>query len=73
MRQGAELEAGSGAAAGASINYIFARYYQELARVQFGLLRLANETGIPREALAERLILRIQSLEAKKLSDKRNG
>lgn len=62
-----------GAVAGASINYTFARYYQELARVQFGLLRLANETGIPREALAERLSLRIKSLEAKKLEGKRSA
>ena len=62
-----------GAAAGASINYIFARYYQELARVQFGLLRLANETGIPREALAERLVMRIKSLEAKMLEGKRSA
>ena len=62
-----------GAAAGASINYIFARYYQELARVQFGLMRLANETGIPREALAERLAMRIKTLEAKKLEGKRSA
>lgn len=42
-----------GALAGASLNYAFTRYYQELARVHFGLLRLARETGLPREALAE--------------------
>ena len=52
-----------GAFAGAGINYTFARYYQELARVQFGLLRLSNETGIPREALVERLQMRIEALE----------
>ena len=38
-----------------------------------GLLRLANETGIPREALAERLVMRIKSLEAKKLEGKRSA
>ncbi len=54
-----------GALAGASINYTFARYYQELARVQFGLLRLSRETGLPREALTERLLLRIESFERK--------
>ncbi|WP_313136902.1 EcsC family protein [Paracoccus jeotgali] len=54
-----------GAVAGASINYTFARYYQELARVQFGMIRLAHETGLPREALTERLITRIRSLEQK--------
>jgi hypothetical protein len=72
-KAGAQAVPVLGAAAGASINYIFARYYQELARVQFGLLRLANETGIPREALAERLVMRIKSLEAKKLEGKRSA
>ena len=42
-----------GALAGASINYTFARYYQEIARVHFGVLRLSQETGLPREALTE--------------------
>lgn len=51
-----------GAFAGASINYTFARYYQELARVHFGLMRLSEETGIPREALTEALRLRIEAL-----------
>ena len=51
-----------GALAGAAINYNFTRYYQELARVHFGLLRLAEETGIPREALAEALELRMIKL-----------
>ena len=72
-KAGAQAVPVLGAAAGASINYIFARYYQQLARVQFGLLRLANETGIPREALAERLVMRIKSLEAKKLEGKRSA
>ncbi|MBU3031463.1 EcsC family protein [Paracoccus marinaquae] len=49
-----------GAFAGASINYTFVRYYQEIARVHFGLMRLANETGIPQEALVEALRLSIQ-------------
>ncbi len=51
-----------GALAGASINYSFTRYYQELARVHFGLLRLSQETGIPREALTEALELRMNQL-----------
>ena len=42
-----------GAAAGATINYTFTRYYQELARVNFGLMRLERETGLPRAALDE--------------------
>lgn len=52
-----------GAVAGASINYTFARYYQEIARVNFGVLRLARETGLPREALTEALRLRITQLQ----------
>lgn len=55
-----------GALAGASINYTFARYYQEIARVHFGLLRLAQETGIPREALTEAIRLRIEDLQDKR-------
>ncbi|MFV0294234.1 MAG: EcsC family protein [Paracoccus sp. (in: a-proteobacteria)] len=54
-----------GAFAGASINYTFARYYQDMARVQFGLLRMSQETGLPREALVERLQTRIETLEQK--------
>ncbi|MFV0408618.1 MAG: EcsC family protein [Paracoccus sp. (in: a-proteobacteria)] len=60
-----------GAFAGASINYTFARYYQDMARVQFGLLRLAEETDLPREALVERLQMRIAALERKQIESKR--
>ena len=49
-----------GAFVGASINYTFARYYQELARVHFGIMRLSNETGLPEEALIEALRLSIE-------------
>lgn len=52
-----------GALAGASINYTFARYYQEIARVHFGLLRLAQETDLPREALTEAIRLRIEDIQ----------
>lgn len=51
-----------GAVAGAAINYSFTRYYQELARVQFGLLRLSGETGLPREALVEAMALRMEQI-----------
>ena len=51
-----------GAVAGATINYHFTRYYQEIARVHFGLLRLSQETGIPREALIEALEIRMNQL-----------
>ena len=41
-----------GAAAGATINYAFTSYYQDIAHVQFGLRKLAEETGHDRAALA---------------------
>lgn len=53
-----------GAVAGASINYSFARYYQEMARVHFGLIRLADETGLPRETLLSELRERIAAIES---------
>lgn len=59
-----------GAFVGASINYTFARYYQELARVHFGIMRLAQETGIPHEALVEALRLSIDRIEGKRAVDK---
>lgn len=55
-----------GAVAGASINYTFARYYQEIARVHFGLLRLRNETGLPKEALIEALHERVEAMNRKR-------
>lgn len=55
-----------GAVAGATINYSFARYYQELARVHFGVMRLSRESGIPREALSEQLEKRIEALRDKR-------
>lgn len=48
-----------GAVAGGSINYAFSRYYQQLAHVHFGVMRLSAETGIPREALVEALRIEI--------------
>ncbi|MGB1207977.1 MAG: EcsC family protein [Paracoccaceae bacterium] len=44
-----------GAAAGAAVNFAFTNYYQDMARVQFGLLALARETGYTHETLVERL------------------
>ncbi|MEI4487658.1 EcsC family protein [Frigidibacter sp. MR17.14] len=48
-----------GAVAGAAVNFAFTSYYQEMARVQFGLRRLAEDSGLPREALVEALRLRL--------------
>lgn len=59
QKLGAQAVPVLGAVAGASINYTFTSYYQELARVNFGLMRLAQETGLPREALHEAFELRV--------------
>lgn len=48
-----------GAVAGAAINYAFTSYYQEMARVSFGLKRLARETGLDEGNLREELRARI--------------
>ena len=51
-----------GAAAGAATNYAYTSYYQQMAHVHFGLLRLAEQSGRPRaelvSALQEKLALR---------------
>ncbi|MFD1344390.1 EcsC family protein [Litorisediminicola beolgyonensis] len=44
-----------GAAAGAATNYAYTSYYQEMARVHFGLKRLEARSGLPRETLVEEL------------------
>ena len=44
-----------GAAAGAACNYVFTSYYQEVAQVQFGLMRLGAQTGEDMETLAAEL------------------
>ena len=54
-----------GAVVGASINYTFARFYQEIARIHFGIMRLSRETGIPQEALTEALRLAIERLDGR--------
>ncbi len=40
-----------GAVAGAAVNFAFTSYYQEMARVHFGLRRLAEDTGFDRDEL----------------------
>ena len=44
-----------GAVAGAATNYVFTSYYQDMAHVQFGLRRLAEDTGEDRAQLIEKL------------------
>lgn len=49
-----------GALTGATMNHAFVSYYQALARVHFGLIRLSHETGLPAEALTEALHQRLR-------------
>ncbi|EIE50456.1 protein EcsC [Salipiger aestuarii] len=49
-----------GAAAGAATNYAYTSYYQEMARVHFGLMKLARDSGMDREALISALLGEIQ-------------
>lgn len=44
-----------GAAAGAATNYAYTSYYQQMAHVHFGLLRLAQDSGHSREDVTARL------------------
>jgi len=44
-----------GAVAGAGTNYVYTRYYQQIAHVHFGLRRLAVEADVPHEDLVARL------------------
>lgn len=48
-----------GAVAGAAVNYTFTSYYQEIARVHFGLKRLARDAGQDEGHLREELRQRI--------------
>ncbi|SDY77326.1 EcsC protein family protein [Jannaschia faecimaris] len=48
-----------GAAAGAATNYIYTSYYQDMARVQFGLMRLGAQTGEDMETLSAALKQRL--------------
>ncbi|MFT3688161.1 EcsC family protein [Paenirhodobacter sp.] len=49
-----------GAVAGAAVNYAFTSYYQEIARVHFGLKSLARESGQDEGLLREELVARIR-------------
>ena len=44
-----------GAVAGATTNYVYAGYYQDIAHVHFGLRRLAIEVDRPQDQLVEDL------------------
>jgi uncharacterized protein (DUF697 family) len=49
-----------GAAAGAAVNWMFTSYYQEVAHVQFGLMRLAEQTGDDMDVLVAELRARLK-------------
>jgi len=55
QKLGTQLVPVLGAIAGATTNYIYARYYVQIACVQFGLRRLALDTGLPDNELVARL------------------
>lgn len=56
-----------GAVAGASVNYAYVTYYQEIAHVHFGLRKLAIDSGVPHDTLVTELKTR---MAPKKLTDK---
>lgn len=55
-----------GALAGASANYVYTRYYQEIAHVHFGLRRLAINADIGHEDLVARLAERMTKPRVKR-------
>ncbi|MFC3616233.1 EcsC family protein [Lutimaribacter marinistellae] len=55
-----------GAVTGAGTNFLYARYYQQVAHVHFGLRRLSMDADIPRDRLVRDLAQRMQRLEAAK-------
>ncbi|WP_170332696.1 EcsC family protein [Ruegeria arenilitoris] len=48
-----------GAIAGGGTNYVYTRYYQQIARVHFGLRRLAIDADIPHDDLVRKLATRM--------------
>ncbi|MCX7888785.1 MAG: EcsC family protein [Rhodobacteraceae bacterium] len=48
-----------GALSGAAVNWVFTAYYQDMARIHFGLMRLSLDSGVPRAVLEEGLRARL--------------
>ncbi|MBO9410080.1 MULTISPECIES: EcsC family protein [unclassified Ruegeria] len=48
-----------GALAGGGTNFVYSRYYQQIARVHFGLRRLAVDADIPHDQLLSKLSARM--------------
>lgn len=59
MKLGAQMLPMSGPAITTATSYAFTSYYQAMARVLFGLMVLASQTGQSLEALGERLYQRM--------------
>ncbi len=55
-----------GAVAGAAINYAFTSYYQDMARIHFGLRRLADDLGEDRAVLIEAFRQRVERRKVRK-------
>ncbi len=53
-----------GAVAGATTNYVFTSYYQDMAHVHFGLRKLAEDTGTDRALLVSKLV---EAIEARQI------
>ncbi|MEN8836517.1 MAG: protein EcsC, partial [Celeribacter marinus] len=51
-----------GAVAGAATNYAYTAYYQDMAHVTFGMMRMAEDSAEPFEALKARLDVAYKSL-----------
>ena len=49
-----------GAVAGAATNYVYTSYYQDMARVRFGLERIARERGLDHEALVRDFVAMLE-------------
>ncbi|WP_333683593.1 EcsC family protein [Pontibaca methylaminivorans] len=49
-----------GALAGATSNYVYTNYYQQVAHVHFGLRQLAINSGVPHDELVARLEMRMR-------------
>lgn len=60
QKLGAQTVPVLGAVGGAVVNYAFTAYYQEVARVHFGLRRLADTGRMDPDALAEALRARLE-------------
>jgi len=49
-----------GALSGAAVNWVFTSYYQDMARIHFGLMRLSRDSGVPRAVLEDGLRARLR-------------